>query len=140
MFSFIHLFPKCRSRGSVFVSIKILAFPDTGVIFQGLSLQKMTVMLKYNNIAGACGLFIVTARGEVMVKLKIEDIVPPENQCSLQAHQVFYKSADIGRVEEVSSVMGLRTLWRLGWQLAVWCQSCQNASLVFSSHGLQQYQ
>lgn len=140
MVSFIHLFPKCRSWGSVFVSIKILAFPDTGVIFQGLSLQKMTVRLKYSSTAGARGLFIVTTRGEVMVKLKIEDNFQPENQCSLQARQVFYVSADTGRVEKVSSIMGLRTLWRLGWELAVWCQSCQNASLVFSSHGLQQYQ
>lgn len=73
----------------MFVNIKILAFPDTSVIFQGLSLQKMTVMLKYSNTAGARGLFIVTTRGEVMVKLKIEDNFHPENQCSLQARQVF---------------------------------------------------
>lgn len=101
MFSFIHLLPKCRSWGSVFVSTKILAFPDPGVIFQGLSLQKMTVMLKFSNTAGAHSLFIVTTRGEVMVNLKIEVIFQPENQCSLQAHQVFYKSADTESVEEV---------------------------------------
>lgn len=89
MVSFIHLFPKCRSWGSVFVSIKILAFPDTSVIFQGLSLQKMTVMLKYSNTAGARGLFIVTTRGEVMVKLKIEGNFHPENQCSFRLVRFF---------------------------------------------------
>lgn len=85
----------------MFVSTKILAFPDPGVIFQGLSLQKMTVMLKSSNTAGVRGLFIVTTRGEVMVNLKIEVIFQPENQCSLQARQVFYKSADTENVEEV---------------------------------------
>lgn len=100
----------------MFVSTKILAFPDPGAIFQGLSLQKMmTVMLKYSNTAGARGLFIVTTLGEVMVKLKIEDIFLSENQCSLQAFQgFFYKSADTGSVEEVSSVMGLHTALEVG--------------------------